>query len=136
MAILVCRNNTGTNGDIDTYDPLSSGDNSDPLSATVVLDGTNSPTYIESTPQQLYLVATQHTYTGITVEIINDTVDIDWLVSLDNASYTDSVTPTDMDASVTDVVTSIYFKVKVKNDGTVTSQNFTTPKIRITATEV
>jgi len=133
MALLVCRNNTGTQGDINSYDPLSQGDGTDPLGVSVLLDGTGG--VIESSIVNLYLVATQFRYTGIVVSIINDTTDIDWKISLDNSNWYDQVTPPDMNALSADVVTSIYFKCVVNNDGTVGSQTFTAPKIRIEAVE-
>lgn len=133
MALLICKNNTGTNGDIDSYDPLSQGDNTDPLVAAVLLDGAGGTK--ESTVSQMYLVATLKKYTAIFVEVINDSSSIDWKLSLDNSTWTDSVSPSDMNALTTDQITSIYFKCVVLNDGSVGSQTFTTPKIRIEAVE-
>lgn len=133
MALLICKNNTGTNGDITSYDPLSQGDNTDPLMAAVLLDGSGGTK--ESTPSQLYLVATLKKYTAIFVEVINDNASIDWKLSLDSSTWSDNVSPSDMDALITDQVIPIYFKCIVANDGSVGSQTFTDPKIRIEAVE-
>lgn len=133
MALLVCKNNTGTAGDINSYDPFSQGDGTDPLSITVLLDGTGGT--LTSTVQTVYLVATLYRYASISVTVINDTVDIDWQISLDNTTFTDTVTPGEMNALSADVVTPLYFRTVVNNDGTVGSQIFSTPKIRIEAVE-
>lgn len=133
MALLVCKNNTGTAGDINSYDPFSQGDGTDPLGISVLLDGTGGT--VTSTVQTVYLVATLYNYTSISVTVINDTIDIDWQISLDNTTFTDTVTPAQMNALSADVVTPLYFRTVVNNDGTVGSQTFTTPKIRIEAVE-
>lgn len=133
MALLVCTNNTGTNGDINTYSPLSVGDSSNPLTSGVVLDGSGGT--VDSSTSSLYLVATVYNYTGISVSITVDTASIDWKVSLDGTTWADSVVVSDMNALVTDVVTPVYFKCVVLNDGTVSAQVFNSAKIRIQAVE-
>jgi len=115
------------------YDYYSEGDGSAPISASVTLDnngGTKDTNVVTS-----YLVGTDYNYTGITVEPVNEETGIDWKVSLDNSTWDDSIDPGDMDASSDDVVTTIYLKAVIANDGTVSTGNYVAADVKVTATE-
>lgn len=127
MSLKLSANNTSP------YQYFSEGDESNPITVSVILDNTGGTK--DSSVATAYLVATQFLYTNITVSVVNDTPDIDWKVSLDGTTWADSVNPPDMDARSGDVTTPIYFKAVVKNDGTVPTQVFTTPDVQITYTE-
>ena len=115
------------------YNYFSQGDGSNPLSITITLDGSGG--YKDSSTVEAYLVATEFKYTGIEVTVINDDSSRDWKISLDGVDFYDTVNPPDMDARSEDQVTTLYFRVHVLNDGSLSAQEFTTPDVKITATE-
>ena len=112
---------------------FSQGDGSNPLSITITLDGSGG--YKDSSTVEAYLVATEFKYTGIEVTVINDDSSRDWKISLDGVDFYDTVNPPDMDARSEDQVTTLYFRTRVLNDGSLSAQEFTTPDVKITATE-
>ena len=115
------------------YSYYSTGDGSNPISETITVD--NSGGTLDTPVDTVYLVATTYSYTGITVQPVSEETGIDWMVSLDNSTWAESVTPADMDASGGDQVTTIYLKAVVNNDGTVATGTYTAADIQITATE-
>jgi len=112
---------------------FSQGDGSNPLSITITLDGSGG--YKDSSTVEAYLVATEFKYTGIEVTVINDDSSRDWKISLDGVDFYDTVNPSDMDARTEDQITTLYFRTRVLNDGSLSAQEFTTPDVKITATE-
>lgn len=59
-----------------------------------------------------------------------------WEVSLASGSgFGSSIAPSDMDASVSDQVTTIYLRATVVDDGSVTTSNITAPKVNVSETE-
>ena len=115
------------------YNYFSQGDGSNPLSITITLDGSGG--YKDSSTVEAYLVATEFKYTEIEVTVINDDSSRDWKISLDGVDFYDTVNPPDMDARSEDQVTTLYFRARVLNDGSLSAQEFTTPDVKITATE-
>lgn len=115
------------------YNYFSQGDGSNPLSITITLDGSGG--YKDSSTVEAYLVATEFKYAGIEVTVINDDSSRDWKISLDGVDFYDTVNPSDMDARTEDQITTLYFRTRVLNDGSLSAQEFTTPDVKITATE-
>jgi len=99
------------------YDGYSEGDGSDPISAAVDLDNSGAPALVASGVVAASLVATEFNYTDIQVTPVTEDVGIDWQVSLDNAAWADTVAVPAMDALAADVVTPLWFRAQVDNDG-------------------
>ena len=114
------------------YSYYSEGDGSNPITASVTLD--NSGGTLDTNVVTAYLVATTYSYTGITVQPVNEETGIDWQISLDNATWAQSITPADMDATAADQVVAVYLKAVVANDGTVDIGNYVAADIQINAT--
>ena len=127
MSLGLAKNNTPV------YDYYSTSDGSDPVSASALL--TNLGGTVNSATVIAYLIATTFRYTGITVTISGEEVGIDWKLSLDNNTWLDSVTPSDMNALAADVATPIYVRAVVSNDGTVPTGLYADPNITFTSTE-
>lgn len=114
------------------YSYYSEGDGSNPITASVTLD--NAGGTLDTNVVTAYLVATTYSYTGITVQPVNEEAGIDWQISLDNTTWAQSITPADMDATAGDQVTTVYLKAVVANDGTVDIGNYVAADIQINAT--
>lgn len=130
MTLKLSKNNSPV------YDYLSTGDGSNPASVSATLTGSGGT--LDSTTQALYLVATQFRYTGITLSVVNEQAGIDWKLSLDNATFADTRSPTDLNALGGDQVIPVYAKAVLTNDGSgnqPVTGIYTTPDIRIQATE-
>lgn len=130
MALNLSKNNAPV------YDYYSTGDNSDPVTVTGTLNGAGGT--LDSSVVTAYLVATTYRYTAISLTVSNEQAGIDWKLSLNNSTWLDTVTPTDMDALSVDVVTPVYIKAVLTNDGSgnqPVTGIYTTPDIRIQATE-
>ena len=115
------------------YDYYSEGDGTDPISTSALL--TNVGGTINSGTVTAYLVATEFRYTSITVGVTGEDTGIDWKLSLNNSTWTDSVTPANMNALSADAVTTVYIRFVATNDGTVPTGLYDAPDITIAATE-
>lgn len=116
------------------YDYYSSGDDSDPISRSVVLDGDGVADV--SNVLTAYLVATTYSYTDITVSVVDNPAGVTWEVSLSSGSgFGSSVSPDDMDASIADQTTAVYLRATVADDGSVDPSVVTAPVIRISYIE-
>lgn len=115
------------------YDYYSTSDGSDPVSASALL--TNAGGTVNSATVIAYLIATTFRYTGITVTISGEQAGIDWKLSLDNSTWADTVTPSDMNALSSDVATPIYIRAVVTNNGTVPTGLYADPNITWSCTE-
>ena len=113
--------------------PISQGSGSNPVDVSVTLDNTGGTT--DSTVKTIYLVATTYTYSSITLSFTTEDSGIDWVVSLDNSTFTDTVEPPTLDASGGTVYDTIYYKAIVNNNSTVTTGTYTSPDARIVSTE-
>lgn len=127
MSLKIAKNNAPA------YDYISEGDGSDPATISATLN--NQGGTLDSNVLTYYLVATTFNYTGISVQPITENAGIDWKVSLNNVNWFDSVSPANMDARVTDQVTTIYLKAVVNNNGTVATGNYTSADVRVASTE-
>ena len=128
MSLQIAKNNSPT------YDYYSTGDDSDPITRSVTLDGDSTPDV--SGVLTAYLVATTYNYTGITVGVTGNPTGVTWEVSLASGSgFGSSVTPSDMDATGADQTTAIYLRATVVDDGSVSTSNITAPKVNVSATE-
>jgi hypothetical protein len=123
--------------DTDPYNYVSTGDGTNPVTASVTLDGTGSPAEVASDQVDVFLVATTNSYTGITVSPVNEAdTGINWQVSLDGGStWEESVSPADMDATAGDQVIPVSFRYLATNDGSLPSGEYTAAALRVTATE-
>lgn len=115
------------------YNYYSESTGLNPVTADVTLD--NSGGIKGSTVVAAFIVATTFNYTNITISPVTEQAGINWRVSLDNITWFESVTPSDMDATITDQAVPIYFAAVVNNDGTIITGNYIQCKVRITATE-
>lgn len=113
------------------YDYYSEGDGSDPVPSTAAVSGTGGSAL--GAVVTAYLVATTYNYTGIAVTPVSEETGINWQVSLDNSTWLETVSPADMDARVTDQVTTIYLRPTVANDGSVTVGSYTACDVSVTA---
>jgi len=127
MSLKLSKNNTVP------YNYYSENTNLNPITTQVTL--TNTGGVRPSDIIIAFLVATTFNYTGITITPISEEVGINWRVSLDNIIWSESVSPSDMDALLSDVNIPIYIGAVVNNDGTVITGNYIQCKIRITAVE-
>lgn len=127
MSLNISINNTPT------YNYLSSGTGLNPASSSVSLDNLGGTK--DGAVATLYLVATTFNYTGISVSIVNEQTGIDWKLSLNGSTWLDTIVPSNMNALAADVVTPIYVKPVVNNNGTVSTGLYTTPDISVTYTE-
>jgi len=128
MSLQISKNNTPV------YDYFSTGDDSDPITRSVTLDGDGTPD--ASGELTAYLVATDFNYTGITVTVTGNPTGVTWEISLTSgASFGASVSPADMDALVSDQVTTLYMRATVVDDGSVSTSNIAAPKFNVSATE-
>jgi hypothetical protein len=129
-----------------TTDAISTGDGTDPWSISgVTLNQSGTPATIDSSPVQAELLAQTYLYSGISMQLISEAAGIDYKLSLDNTNWFDALTSgaggdaageiADMDATGSDVRKTVYMKVVVANDGSVTAGTKTAPDIRITRTE-
>lgn len=118
------------------YDYYSTGDGSDPISVSGTVSGSGGT--IDSSVVTAYLVATTFRYSGIILSAVNEQTGIDWQLSLNNSTWANSITPADINAISLDVVTTIYLKAVLTNDGSGNQPAtgiYTNPDIRIQATE-
>ena len=127
MSLKLAKNNAPI------YDYYSEGDGTDPLSLSALV--TNMGGTVNSNTVTAYLVATTFRYTGITLAITGEQTGIDWKLSLDGNTWLDSIEPDDMNALSSDVVTTVYVRALVANDGTVSTGNYTAPDITWSSTE-
>lgn len=114
------------------YDYFSEGDGTDPITVSVSLTNLGGTVTGSVTA---YLVATTFNYTDILVEFVNELAHQDWEMSLDGVNFYESLTPSAMDSRATNIVTTIYLRCVVDNDGTVTTGRYTTPDITVSAVE-
>jgi len=123
--------------DTDPYDYISTGDASNPIEAAVTLDGTGSPAEVASPQVDLFLVAVDFNYTGITVAPVQETdAGINWQISLDGGStWEETISPSDMDATGGDVVLPVSLRYLATNDGSIPTGSYSAAKVRISATE-
>ena len=124
--------------DVASPDFYSSGDGSDPVAVSLLLDGSGG-TISGSPSTSLFVWANDDTgtigsYTGIGVSIDGSDTGITWTLSTDNVSFGATLSLSDMDVSSTYQATQIYAKATALNDGTVPTSNYTTADIKITAT--
>ena len=120
----------------------SSGDGSDPVSASLTLDGSGTPASITASPAtSLFVWANDDTtnidnYSDIDVTIDGSDTGITWELSLDGSTgWGSTIALSNMDVSVTHAATQIYARASALNNGTVATANYTTADIQITATE-
>ena len=119
---------------VSPYNYYSEGDGSNPISASVTLDGTGGT--VDTNVVTTYLVATTFNYTGITVQPVTEETGINWQVSLDGGTtWAESVSPADMDATAGDQTVAVSIKAVVANDGTVSTGTYVAADVQITATE-
>jgi len=123
-------------------DVYSDGDGSDPVSVTINLDGTNSPTTYVGTPStNLYVWANDDTtdidnYSSITIAISGADTGITWELSPNGTnSWASSIGISDLDVSASEQATQIWARATALNDGSVATANYITADIEITATE-
>ena len=119
---------------ISPYNYYSVGNNINPISAQTTLDYSSSVTY--SDVIVTYLVATENVYTGISLQIVDDEIGIDWQISFDNISWYKAINLINMDARENNVIRTIYFRVVMLNDGTVIDGQYTQCNVNIIATEI
>lgn len=128
MSLLISSTN------VPAYAYFSQGTGVTPISATATLDGLGGT--IDSDVKTVYLIATTFNYTAITVAPITETdAGINWQISLDNITYGETVSPTAMDATATDKVTTLYLKAVNTNDGSIVTGVYTGADVQISATE-
>lgn len=137
MALKLVKNTPftlGTTPGTETVDEYSLGDNSDQITLTVTLDNLGGSTDTNIVDAKLF--ASQWNYTSITVTTQTETANIDWKISSDGGStWFDSVTPANMNALVSNQSANLKFKAVVANTGVVTTGNYITCKVKVTATE-
>lgn len=119
------------------YDYFSEGDGSDPISVAGTVNGSGGT--VDTGVATIYLIATTYRYTNISLAVTNeDAAKINWKFSLDNATWLDTLPIPDKNALVGDVVTPVYVKGVLTNDGSANQPAtgiYTLPDIQITATE-
>lgn len=134
MALQLCKAAGFVLGSAGTYDPYSTSDGTDPVSISVTL--TNAGGTLDSSVVDAKLLATTYKYTSISITTESETTGIDWKLSIDGGStYLDTVTPSDLNALVSDAASDIKLKAVVNNNNTVTTGIYTACKVKITATE-
>jgi hypothetical protein len=118
------------------------GDGTDPVSVSLTLDGTNSPTSVTgSTAAQTWVWANDDTgtigsYSSISVAISGSNTGITWELSLNGSTgWGSSINLSTMDVSSTFQAVRIYARASALNDGTVATAHYTTADIVISATE-
>ncbi|WP_316348472.1 hypothetical protein [Desulfuromonas acetoxidans] len=111
------------------YDYYSSGDSSDPVDVDVYLDGSGGTE--DTATVAAYLVATDYRYSDIIVQAINESAGLDFKVSLDGSTWSDAVSPADLDALAADQSVAVYIKCVADNDGSVGVGIFSQAKIAI-----
>lgn len=123
-------------------DFYSTGDGSDPVSVSLTLDGTSSPTHVTASPATaLYVWADDDTtnidnYSGVGVAIVGADAGIVWELSLNGSTgWGPSISLSDMNVAVAHATTQIFARATAINDGTVLTANYTTADVKITALE-
>ncbi len=117
----------------DPYDYLSEQTEANPASFTVTLD--NSGGTVETTATELFLIATTYVYTNIQLEVTGAPAGITWYLSSDGSNYSTTLSLGDIDATSNDVVTSIWCKAEVANDGTIGTGDYISANYKISYTE-
>lgn len=134
MSLQLCKTAGFVLGTPGTYDPFSTGDNTDPITLAVTL--TNVGGTLDTNVVDAKLLATTFKYTGISITTETEDTGIDWKISINGGTdYLDTVSPSDLNALVSDAASDIKFKAVVNNNNTVTTGIYTTCKVKITATE-
>lgn len=118
---------------VPTYDYLSSSTSLNPASSSVTLDNVGGTK--NGGTANLYLVATTYRYSGISITTVNEQAGIDWKLSLDNSTWLDTITPSDMNALSADAVIPVYVRPVVNNNGTVSTGKYQAPDISVSYTE-
>ena len=120
----------------------SSGTGTDPVSVSLTLDGTNSPTSVTDSPAtNLFVWANDNTtnidnYSTVSVAITGSDTGITWELSLNGTTnWGASISLSTLDVSTTHAATQIYARASALNNGTVLTANYTTADITIAATE-
>ena len=132
MALFLSRTNTSP------YEEYSSGGaGTDPIGKSVgPLDGSGTPATVETDPKEVFLVATDMFYDTIEVSALDNPTGVTWQVSAtEGGTYGATISPADMDATSEDQVTSVWLKVEVENDGSVTADTYTQTDVRLQANE-
>lgn len=130
MSLKLAKNNTPS------YDYYSEGDGSDPVSISATLNNTGGT--VNTATITAYLIATTYNYTGISMSVLNEQTGIDWKLSVDNATWLDALTSTQlpaMNATTADQVKTIYIRGVINNNGTVATGTYTAPDIQVAYTE-
>lgn len=135
MSLALAKNNAPA------YDYYSGGDGTDPISVSVILNGSGSPATIAAlVTTDVFLVAVDDTgnigsYSAIELALESEEAGIDWQLSADGTAWGETLNPADMDVSAGDQVLQIYARAVFANDGSVPTANYSAPNIVITATE-
>jgi len=116
------------------YNYYSIGNNLNPILAQTILDYNNPVTYSDIITT--YLVATENVYTGISLQIVDEEIGINWMISFDNINWYKTINLINIDARENDVIRMIYFRVAMLNDGTVIDGQYIQCNINIIATEI
>ena len=119
----------------------SSGDGSDPISVSLLLDGTGDPASITGSPAtDLFVWADDDTgnigsYSDVTASISGSDPGITWELSLDNATWAATIEVGTLDVSASYHTMQIYARASALNNGTVLTANYTTADVVVAATE-
>ena len=121
--------------DTSPYAFFSVGTGATPVTMSETLDQTGGTE--TSAEVEVFIVAEDYSYTGITATCVNETdTGIDLEISLTSGTgFANTVSPSDMDASSADVVTSLFVRAVSSNDGTLTTNDYTAANINVSGTE-
>lgn len=127
---------------------LGSGSAGDPISGSVTLDDTGTPTAKSTSIFEFEVYGETYTYTSISLSVISEqsSSGLDIQLSLNNTNWFDSLSWADttdaangligtMTATGSDQSQSVYFKAVIDNDGSVSSGTYTTADVKLSATE-
>lgn len=113
MSLKLSKNNTKA------YDYVSIGDNSNPISVSVIIDkvgGTKT-----SAPIQIYLIASQEgntnigNYSSIVLTAVNPNSDITWQMSVNDVDWVTTLSPATMTCNDSDSILPIKVRTVANN---------------------
>ncbi len=135
MSMRLAKNNTAP------FDYYSEGDNSDPISTAVILDGSGVPATItgNSTNTIFVIFSNDGTYidniSDAEINILSEETGIDWEISEDQITWGNTISFPTQDVSSADVVIQIYARANVINDGSIPVNNYIAAKIQTSCTQ-
>lgn len=130
-----------------TNDEFSYETELDPVTLSAIVDGSGTPTTVDSTTVNFEIRASTYEYEDIVLSIHDEDSGINYKLSLNNVNWHDALTSGlvddlvngvigDMDGTGSDELQDVYIKAVITNDGSVDMGSYSIPSLRLDAKEI